>query len=100
MDTIREQGAAYLHRPARGCCRSDCDPLVTITADTCGRHDTIGGACSQESNVVRYGEHTRHQHACRETFLRYGARAGIGAARPRAQHQLLHERAGDRPTAG
>jgi hypothetical protein len=23
--------------------------------------------------------HTRHQHACRETFLRYGATVGIGA---------------------
>ncbi|HEX3648013.1 MAG TPA: DUF1989 domain-containing protein, partial [Pseudonocardiaceae bacterium] len=55
------------------------DPLATITDDTCGRHDTLGGACAQESNVVRYGEHTRHQHACRETFLRYGAPAGIGA---------------------
>jgi urea carboxylase-associated protein 1 len=49
-----------------------------ITDDTCGRHDTVGGACSQESNVIRYGEHTRHQHACRQTFLRYGAAAGIG----------------------
>src|SRR5439155_14776829 len=55
------------------------DLLATITADTCGRHDTVGGACAQESNVVRYGIHTRHQHACRETFLRCGAQVGIGA---------------------
>jgi urea carboxylase-associated protein 1 len=55
--------------------------LATITDDTCGRHDTVGGACAQESNVVRYGVHTRHQHACRETFLRYGAAAGIDARR-------------------
>jgi hypothetical protein len=78
MDTIREQGAAYLTAGSR-LLSQRLDPLVTITADTCGRHDTLGGACSQESNVVRYGMHTRHQHACRETFLRYGARVGIGA---------------------
>jgi uncharacterized protein YcgI (DUF1989 family) len=28
--------------------------LMTIVADTCGRHDTLGGACAQESNTVRY----------------------------------------------
>jgi urea carboxylase-associated protein 1 len=78
MDTIREQGSAYLTTGSR-LLSVDLDPLVTITADTCGRHDTVGGACSQESNVVRYGMQTRHQHACRETFLRYGARVGIGA---------------------
>ena len=44
-------------------------PLMTVTADTCGRHDTIGGACSCESNTVRYGHHTKHQHACVENFL-------------------------------
>ncbi len=56
----------------------DGEPLVTIVADTCGRHDTVGGACSQESNVVRYGEHTRHMHACRNTFLAQGAGVGQG----------------------
>ncbi|MDQ1517948.1 MAG: uncharacterized protein QOE80_3778 [Actinomycetota bacterium] len=44
-------------------------PLMTIVDDTCGRHDTIGGACSCESNTVRYGHHTKHQHACVENFL-------------------------------
>jgi urea carboxylase-associated protein 1 len=43
--------------------------LMTITADTCGRHDTIAGACSCESNTLRYGHHTKHQHACVENFL-------------------------------
>ncbi|MGI6876373.1 urea amidolyase associated protein UAAP2 [Amycolatopsis sp. 3B14] len=78
MDTVREQGSAYLTAGSRLLSVS-LDVLATITADTCGRHDTLGGACAQESNVVRYGEHTRHQHACRETFLRYGAQVGIGA---------------------
>lgn len=79
MDTIREQGAVYLTAGSH-LLSTNLDVLATITADTCGRHDTVGGACSQESNVVRYGMHTRHQHACRETFLRYGSQVGIGAA--------------------
>ncbi len=43
--------------------------MMTVTADTCGRHDTIGGACSCESNTLRYGHHTKHQHACVENFI-------------------------------
>jgi uncharacterized protein len=53
-------------------------PLMTIVADDCGRHDTIGGACSKESNTLRYGHHTHHHHACVENFLAEGARWGIG----------------------
>lgn len=68
QETIREQGSIYLTTGSRLLTGSG-RPLVTIVADTCGRHDTLGGACSQESNVVRYGEHTRHMHACRQTFL-------------------------------
>jgi uncharacterized protein len=83
FDTVREQGAVYL-TTGSALLSIRCDELAVITDDTCGRHDTIGGACSQESNVIRYGEHTRHQHACRQTFLRYGASAGIG------QRQLGH----------
>jgi urea carboxylase-associated protein 1 len=77
-DTIREQGAAYLTTGSR-LLSNNLDVLATITADTCGRHDTLGGACAQESNVIRYGMHTRHQHACRETFVRYAAQVGIDA---------------------
>jgi uncharacterized protein len=53
-------------------------PLMTVVADTCGRHDTIGGACSKESNSLRYGQHTRYQHACVENFLFEGAKWGLG----------------------
>ena len=53
-------------------------PLLTIVEDTCGRHDTIGGACSQESNTLRYGHHTKHQHACVENFLLEGSKWGLG----------------------
>ncbi len=76
-DTIREGGSAYLGLGSR-LLALDGEPLVTIVADTCGRHDTLGGACSQESNAVRYGAHTRHMHACRNTFLSQARRSGRG----------------------
>jgi urea carboxylase-associated protein 1 len=73
--TIRSEGNVYL-RAGSTLVDGDGVALVTITGDTCGRHDTLGGACSQESNVVRYGEHTRHMHACRNTFLRVALEHG------------------------
>jgi uncharacterized protein len=45
------------------------NPMLTIVADTCGRHDTLGGACAAESNQVRYAIEKRHMHACRNSFL-------------------------------
>jgi hypothetical protein len=54
------------------------EPLLTVVDDTCGRHDTIGGACSCESNTVRYGHHTKHQHACVDNFLTALAPYGRG----------------------
>jgi len=54
------------------------NPMMTIVDSTCERHDTIGGACSRESNTLRYGHHTRHQHACVDNFLAAGARHGLG----------------------
>jgi urea carboxylase-associated protein 1 len=76
VDTVREQGAAYL-TTGSVLLTQDLDPLATIVDDTCGRHDTLGGACAQESNVVRYGPHTRHQHACRVTFVRQARQYGL-----------------------
>lgn len=58
----------------------DSTPLMTIVADEVGNHDTLGGACSQESNTLRYGHHTKHQHACVENFLIEGSRHGLGKA--------------------
>jgi urea carboxylase-associated protein 1 len=45
------------------------DALLTITADTCGRHDTLGGACSRESNTMRYALDKEYMHACRDSFI-------------------------------
>lgn len=52
--------------------------LMTVMADEVGVHDTIGGACSQESNTLRYGQHTHEQHACVENFLIEGSKWGLG----------------------
>ncbi|WP_186627359.1 urea amidolyase associated protein UAAP2 [Rhodococcus sp. BP22] len=56
----------------------DSTALMTIVADEVGNHDTVGGACSQESNTLRYGHHTQHQHACVENFLAEGSKWGLG----------------------
>jgi urea carboxylase-associated protein 1 len=53
-------------------------PLLTVVDSTCAYHDTIGGACSPESNTLRYGHHTRHQHACVDNFLAALAPWGMG----------------------
>ena len=52
-------------------------PMMTVIADTCGRHDTSAGCCSCESNAVRFGEHTRYLHSCRENFLLELAKHGL-----------------------
>jgi urea carboxylase-associated protein 1 len=67
-NTIREQGNIYL--TSGTILRSnEGNPMLTIVADTCGRHDTLGGACSAESNTVRYALEKRHMHSCRDSFL-------------------------------
>ncbi len=87
VDTIRAQGSAYLGAGSR-LLALDGRPLVTIVEDTCGRHDTLGGACSQEANVVRYGEHARHLHACRNTFLTRTLRWGRGLDKRDLTHNV------------
>jgi urea carboxylase-associated protein 1 len=44
-------------------------PMLTIVADTCGRHDTLGGACASESNTVRYALQKKFMHSCRDNYL-------------------------------
>lgn len=68
QNTIQGQGNIYLTQGTvlksnRG--RS----MLRIVQDTCGRHDTLGGACSAESNTVRYALEKRHMHSCRDSFL-------------------------------
>ncbi len=68
LRTIREQGNIFLTAGTR-LFSGEGDVLLTIAADTCGRHDTLGGACSAESNTVRYALEKRHMHNCRDSFL-------------------------------
>jgi urea carboxylase-associated protein 1 len=68
VDTIREQGNVYLTTGTK-LISTGGDVLLTIVADTCGRHDTLGGACAAESNQVRYSIDKRHMHNCRDTFV-------------------------------
>jgi urea carboxylase-associated protein 1 len=68
VDTVREQGNIYLTTGTR-LISTEGDVLMTIVADTCGRHDTLGGACAAESNQVRYAIDKKYMHACRDTFL-------------------------------
>jgi uncharacterized protein len=76
-DTIRSQGRLYLTTGTQ-LMSNDGNVMLTITADTCGRHDTLGGACSAESNTVRYALEKRHMHSCRDNFLLALTGAGIG----------------------
>lgn len=66
--TLRRQNNAYLTHGSVLYSNLG-NPLLTIVADTCGRHDTLGGACAQESNTVRYALDKRHMHSCRDNFL-------------------------------
>lgn len=68
MDTLREQGNVYLSTGS--VLRSNQNrPMLEIVADTCGRHDTLGGACATESNTVRYDLEKRCMHACRDSWM-------------------------------
>jgi urea carboxylase-associated protein 1 len=69
QDTIREQGNVYL-TTGTSLLSTSGNVLLTITSDTCGRHDTLGGACATESNMVRYDLSKGHMHACRNSFLK------------------------------
>lgn len=77
MTTIRTQRNAYLTAGSRLMSGSG-NVMLTISADTCGRHDTLGGACAAESNQVRYALDTRPMHSCRDSFLYALAEAGYG----------------------
>jgi len=77
-DTIAGQANAYL-REGSVLLSNESLPLMTVVANEIERHDTIGGACSKESNTLRYGHHVAYQHACRENFLTQGAVHGLGA---------------------
>jgi urea carboxylase-associated protein 1 len=77
QDTIRAQANIYLTTGTK-LLSSKGNVLLTIVDDTCGRHDTLGGACSTESNMVRYAIEKRYMHACRQSFLKAALSWGRG----------------------
>ncbi|MEI8340824.1 MAG: urea amidolyase associated protein UAAP2 [Verrucomicrobiota bacterium] len=87
QDTIREQGGLYLTTGTR-LISSEGNTLATIVADTCGRHDTIGGACAAESNQVRYDIEKRWMHSCRDTFMLAVTRWGKGVTKCDITHNI------------
>ena len=76
LDTINAQGGIYLTTGSRLLSNLG-NELVVITADTCGRHDTLGGACAAESNQVRYSIDKRFMHSCRDSFTAALATWGV-----------------------
>ncbi|MGM9486933.1 urea amidolyase associated protein UAAP2 [Ideonella sp. YS5] len=76
-DTMLRQGGIYL-TTGSVLVSSEGRPMLRIVADTCGRHDTLGGACSCESNTVRYALQKKHMHSCRDNFLTALQQADIG----------------------
>ncbi|MBC7667275.1 urea amidolyase associated protein UAAP2 [Caulobacter sp. DWR2-3-1b2] len=77
QDTVAAQGNVFL-REGSVLLSNEGAAMMTITATAVAYHDTIGGACSCESNTLRYGHHTKAQHACVENFLIANARHGRG----------------------
>jgi len=66
--TIAGQGNIYLTAGSVLLSESGKE-LLKIVADTCGRHDTVGGSCSAQSNTVRYSHDKLYMHNCRDTFM-------------------------------
>ena len=77
QDTIAAQGNIFL-REGSVLMSNEGRPMAVVTGTSVAYHDTIGGACSCESNTLRYGHHTKSQHACVENFLQGNARWGRG----------------------
>jgi urea carboxylase-associated protein 1 len=77
QDTIAAQSNIFLRTGTR-LLSNEGRVMMTITATAVDYHDTIGGACSCESNTLRYGHHTKAQHACVDNFLDANVRAGRG----------------------
>jgi urea carboxylase-associated protein 1 len=77
QDTIAAQGNIFL-RTGSVLRSNEGRPMATLADTSVAYHDTIGGACSCESNTLRYGHHTKSQHACVENFLQGNARYGRG----------------------
>ena len=76
QDTLRVNGNAYVGLGTK-IVSNEGNVMLVVTADSCGRHDTSAGACSCESNTVRFGHDTKYLHACRDNFVLEVTRHGM-----------------------
>jgi len=77
QDTVAAQGNLFL-RQGTVLRSNEGRAMMTIVGTAVDYHDTIGGACSCESNTLRYGHHTKSEHACVENFLKANLIEGRG----------------------
>jgi len=77
QDTLRAQNNAYLGLGSK-LLSNEGALMLTITGDSCGRHDSSAGCCSCESNSVRFGHETKFMRSCRENFLTALSCHGLG----------------------
>ena len=77
QDTVAAQGNLFL-RQGTVLRSNEGRAMMTIVNTSVEYHDTIGGACSCESNTLRYGHHTKSEHACVENFLEANLWEGRG----------------------
>lgn len=77
QDTIAAQQNIFL-RTGSVLLSNEGRAMMTVLGTSVAYHDTIGGACSCESNTLRYGHHTKAQHSCVDNFLNANAREGRG----------------------
>ena len=77
QDTVAAQSNIFL-RTGSVLRSNEGRPMMTIVGTSVEYHDTIGGACSCESNSLRYGHHTKAQHSCVDNFLEANLRDGRG----------------------
>jgi len=76
-NTIKVQGSIYVERGT--VLYSDAGrALMTVIADTVGRHDTIYGCCSNPNNLLRYGVETTE--SCYSNFAAILATFGLDAS--------------------
>jgi len=68
VDTIRTQLNLYIQLGTK-LISTENNVMLEVVADTCGQHDTLGGACATESNTVRYALKKKCMHACRDSWL-------------------------------
>lgn len=83
-NTLKLNGSIYISKGFK--LYSDiAEVLMTVTEDTVGHHDTIGGACSNQVNALRYG--IKDTCSCRDNFLSAINELGMS---PRDVHQNIN----------